>query len=183
MRVAWAPSPFLDSRNSGHIHATPHASGDRIPEVSIQPAPSQNRSPTLLQTVRRHGLGPITFSRRSKIGPINFPRQHVCKPRCDRKPKISIQPAPSLHRPPTLLQPVLGHGLGPITVSRRSKIGLINFPRQHVWPRYDRKPMISIQPAPSLHRSPTLLQPVLGHGHSPKSVSRRSKIGHVDQPR
>ena len=64
-----------------------------IPEVSIQPAPSHHRSPTRSQTVRGHGLGPITVSRRSKIGYVDQPRQHACKPQYDRIREVSKQPA------------------------------------------------------------------------------------------
>ena len=152
---------------------------DRIPKIRKQPAPSHHRSPTRWQTVRGHGLSPITASRRSKIGPINSPRQHACKSRCDRIPEVSIQPAPSYHRSPTSWQTVRGHGIGPITASRRSKIGPINSPRQHACKsRYHRIPEVSKQPAPSHHRSPTRSQTVRGHGLGPITASRRSKIGH-----
>ena len=48
--------------------------------------------------------------------------------RCDRNPKISIQPEPSRHQSPTRSQTVRRNGLGPITVSRRSKIGPNHLP-------------------------------------------------------
>ena len=151
---------------------------DRIPKVSIQPAPSHHRSPTRSHTVRRHGVGPITASRRSKIGPINFPRQHACKPRYDRIPEESIQPASLHHRSSTRSKTVRRHGHSPTAASRRSKIGHVDQPRQHACkPRYDRIPEVSKQPASSLHRSPTLSQTVRGYGHSPTSASRQSKIG------
>ncbi len=41
--------------------------------VSKLLAPSNYRSPTLSETVRRCGHSPITVSRRSRIGHINFP--------------------------------------------------------------------------------------------------------------
>jgi hypothetical protein len=119
MRVA---GPITVSRRSktGHIHPTPTCIGATgLPKISKQPAPSHHRSPTRSQTVRGHGLGPIIASRRSKIGPINSPRQRACKSRCDRIPEVSKQPAPSHHRSPTRSQTVRGHGLGPITASRR----------------------------------------------------------------
>ena len=122
---------FSTVENGSHPpHANMHRC-DRIPKISKQPAPSYHRSPTRWQTVRGHGLSPITASRRSKIGPINSPRQHACKSRCDRIPEVSIQPAPSYHRSSTRWRTVRGHGIGLITASRRSKIGPINSPRQH----------------------------------------------------
>jgi hypothetical protein len=125
-------------------------------------------------------VGAITVSRRSKIG--SHP-PHANMHRCDRNPKISIQPAPSHHQSPTCSQTVRRNGLGPITVSRRSKIGPITFPHQHACkPRYDRIPKVSMQHAPSHHRSSTRSQTVRRNGHSPTTASRRSKIGPVDQP-
>jgi len=74
-----AQSPFLDRRKSGHIHPRQHASKhryDRKPKVSKPPAPSHHRSPTLSQTVRRHGHGlrctaqsPFLDSRKSVPSP------------------------------------------------------------------------------------------------------------------
>jgi hypothetical protein len=101
----------------------------------------------------------------------------VQKPRYDRIPEVSKQPASSLHRSPTLSQTVRGHGHTPTSASRQSKIGPVDQPRQHACkPRYDRISEVSKQPASSLHRLPTLSQTVRGHGHSPVSVSRQSKI-------
>ena len=80
-----------------------------------------------------------TASRQSKIGPIDQPRQHACKPRYDRIPEVSKQPASSLHRSPTLSQTVRGQGHSPITVSRWSKIGRVDRLRQLACKhRYDR---------------------------------------------
>ena len=53
---------------------------------------------------------------------------HANMHRCDRKPKISVQPAPSYHQSPTCSQTVRRNGLGPITISRRSKIGPNHLP-------------------------------------------------------
>ena len=121
-----AQSPFLDRRKSGHIHPRQHASKhryDRKPKLSKPPAPSLHRFPILSQAVRRHGHGwRCTVSRQSKIGPVTIPRQHACKHRYGRKPKVSKPPAPSHHRSPTLSQTVCRHGHGPITFSRQSKI-------------------------------------------------------------
>ena len=144
---------------------------DRIPKISIQPAPSHHRSPTRSQTVRRHGVGPITVSRHSKIGPNNFPRQHACKPRCDRIPEVSIQPASSHHRSPTRSQTVRRHGLSPTTASRRSKIGHVDQPHHHACKsRSDRIPEVSIQHtacavAPSLPDTLAYCAPPRGRPH------------------
>ena len=103
--------------------------------------------------------------------------------RCDRIPKISKQPVPSHHRSPTRWQTVRGHELSPITVSRRSKIGPINSPRQHACKsRCGRIPEVSIQPAPSYHRSSTGWRTVRGHGIGLITASRRSKIGPINSP-
>ena len=62
------------------------------------------------------------------IGHVDQPHHHACKSRCDRIPKISIQPASSRHRSPTRSQTVRRHGHSPTTVSRRSKIGHVDQP-------------------------------------------------------
>ena len=66
--------------------------------------------------------GPITVSRQSKIG--SHP-PHANMHRCDRIPKVSIQPAPSHHRSPTRSHTVRRHGVGPhhrfSTVENRSQ--------------------------------------------------------------
>jgi hypothetical protein len=212
---------------------------DRKPKISVQPAPSYHQSPTCSQTVRRNGLGPITISRRSKIGPNHLPAptcvqasvrtdtqgkhtecavapslfdtladcappraqshhrfstvenrsRRPTTPSCvqvsfDRIPEVSIQHAPSRRLSSTRSQTVRRNGHSLVTVSRRSKIGPITFPHQHACkPRYDRIPKVSMQPASLRHRSSTRSQTVRRHGHSPTTASRRSKIGHVDQPR
>ena len=164
--------------------------------------------------------GPITVSRQSKIGPVTIPRQHACKHRYDRKPKVSKPPAPSHHRSPTLSQTVRRHGHGlrctaqsPFLDSRKSvpspshantcvqasvwpetrgkqtacnmaprltdtladcapprarphhRFSTVeNRSRHHPTPthackhRYDRKPKVSKPPATLHHRSPTLSQ-------------------------
>ena len=56
-----------------------------------------------------------------KIDHVHRPRQHVCKCRCDRIPKVRTWPAPSRHRSPTLSHTVRGHGHTPAAVSRWSK--------------------------------------------------------------
>jgi hypothetical protein len=73
--------------------------------------------------------GLIAVSRQSKIE-SHPSRANIC--RCDRKPKVSIQPASSRHRSPTRSQTVHRRGLSPIAVSRQSKIGRIDRPRQRV---------------------------------------------------
>jgi hypothetical protein len=149
-------SPFLDGRKSVPI-TFPHQHAckpwcDRIPKVSMQPASLGHRSSTRSQTVRRHGHSPTTASRRSKIGPITFRRQHACKPWCDRKPKMSMQPASLRYRSSTRSQTVRRHGYSPTTASRRSKIGHVDQPRQHACkPRYDRIPEVSKHHAPPPH--------------------------------
>ena len=69
----------------------------RIPKVGIPPTPSRRRSPTLSHTVRASRHSPITVSRWLKICPIIRPRQHMCKRRCGRIPKVGRLPAPSRH--------------------------------------------------------------------------------------
>ena len=61
---------------------------DRRPKVGKLPTPSRHRSPTLTPTVRGSRLTPAAASRCSKICPIDRPRRHVCKHRCDRRPKV-----------------------------------------------------------------------------------------------
>jgi hypothetical protein len=60
---------------------------DPIPSVNKQPAPSRQRSPTLLRTVRGSRHSPITVSRWSKIGRVDRSRKRVCKHLCDRIPQ------------------------------------------------------------------------------------------------
>ena len=60
----------------------------RISQVCKPPAPSHHRSPTLSQAVRGSRLTPAAASRCSKICPVHRPRQHACKHRCDRIPKV-----------------------------------------------------------------------------------------------
>ena len=106
MRVL--PPNHSFSKAENRVTSTPanmHRS-DRIPKRSKQHAPSHYRSPTLSQTVRRRGHGPIIVSRQPKICVINFARQHACKHRCDRIPKVRKWPAASRHRSPTLSQTV-----------------------------------------------------------------------------
>ena len=70
---------------------------DRKPIVSKLPAPSRHRPPTLSQTLRASRCSPFTVSRWLKICPIIRPRQHMCKRRCGRIPKVGKPPAPSRH--------------------------------------------------------------------------------------
>jgi hypothetical protein len=58
------------------------------PRSGNLPAPSRHRSPALSQTVRGSPHTPAAASRWSKIGPIDRPRQHACKHRCDRIPRV-----------------------------------------------------------------------------------------------
>ena len=118
MRVA--PPNHRFSKAENRVTSTPanmHPS-DRTPKISKQHAPSHYRSPTISQTVRRHGHGPIIVSRQPNFGVINFALQHACKHRCDRIPKVRKSPAPSRHRPPALSQTVRGHGHTPAAASR-----------------------------------------------------------------
>ena len=92
-RLAQAPpTPFIDGRKSvaSHAHANMRATteGAEILRSGNLPAPSRHRSPALSQTVRGSPLTPAAASRWSKIGPIDRPRQHACKHRCDRIPKV-----------------------------------------------------------------------------------------------
>ncbi len=130
------------------------------------------------------GTTPITVSPWSKIGHVDRPRQHVCKRRYDRIPKVGKLPAPSRHRSPTLSQTVRGSRHSPITVSRWLKICPIDRPRKHGCKhRCGRIPKVGKLPAPSRHRSPTLSHTVRASRYSPITVSPWSKIGHVDRPR
>ena len=115
----------------------------------------------------------ITVSRWSKICPIDRPRQHGCKHRCDRIPKVGKLPAPSRHRSPTLSQTVRVSRHSPMFVSRWSKIGPIVFPRQLVCERRcDRIPKVGKPPAPSHRRADAL----------PHSRRRRATAGSVPPP-
>ena len=126
-------SALLDSRKSvpSTARANMRASlGMTGYQRSKQPASSLHRSPTLSQTVRGHGHSPVTVSRQSKICPIDRPRQHACKHRCDRRPKVGKLSVPSHNRSAIRSQTVRTRGLGPITVSRWPKIGRVDRPRQ-----------------------------------------------------
>ena len=177
MRVL--PPNHSFSKAENRVTSTPanmHPS-DRTPKISKQHAPSHYRSPTLSQTVRRHGHGPIIVSRQPNFGVINFALQHACKHRCDRIPKVRKSPAPSRHRPPALSQTVRGHGHTPAAATRWSKNRPRRpAPRQHVCKhRCDRIAKVRKSPAPSRHRSPALSQTVRGRGHTPAADSRWSK--------
>ena len=116
MRVL--PPNHSFSKAENRVTSTPanmHPS-DRTPKISKQHAPSHYRSPTISQTVRRHGHGPIIVSRQPNFGVINFALQHACKDRCDRIPKVRKSPAPSRHRPPALSQTVCGSRHTPATL-------------------------------------------------------------------
>ncbi len=84
--------PLLDGRKSvpSRAHANMHASigVTGYPRSGKLPAPSRHRSPARSQTVRGSRLTPAAASRWSKVGPIARPRQHACKHRCDRIPKV-----------------------------------------------------------------------------------------------
>jgi hypothetical protein len=105
---------------------------DWIPKVGKLPAPSRHRSLTCSQTVRASRYSPITVSRWLKSCPIDRPRQHMCKRRCGRIPKVGKLPAPYRHRSLTCSQTVRASRHSPITVSRWSKIDRLDRPRQHV---------------------------------------------------
>ena len=133
---AQPPPPFLDGRKSAASTARANMCAKRrydwIPKVGKLPAPSRHRSPTLSQTVRASRYSPITVSRWLKSCPIDRPRQHMCKRRCGRIPKVGKLPAPYRHRSLTCSQTVRASRHSPITVSRWSKIGRVDRPRQHV---------------------------------------------------
>ena len=86
------PPPLLDARKSvpftarANMHASIGVTG--YPRSGKLPAPSHHRSPALSQTVHGSQHTPAAASRWSKIGPIVRPRQHACKHRCDRIPKV-----------------------------------------------------------------------------------------------
>ena len=88
--------------------------------------PDSLRSP---QGFEMRVAGPIAVSRQSKIG---------SHPPCTNTigatgwPKIGKLPAPSRHRSPTRSQTVRASRHSPITVSRWSRIGRLDRPRQHV---------------------------------------------------
>ena len=133
MRVAPPNHRFSTAEN--RVTSTPanmHPS-DRTPKISKQNAPSHYRSPTLSQTVRRHGHGPIIVSGQPNFGVINFARQHACKHRRDRIPKVRKWPAASRHRSPALSQTVRAHGHTPAAASRWSKkTGRADPPHAHM---------------------------------------------------
>ena len=87
--------------------------------------PDSLRSP---QGFEMRVAGPIAVSRQSKIG---------SHPPCTNTigatgwPKIGKLPAPSRHRSPTRSQTVRASRHSPITVSRWSRNGRIDCPRQH----------------------------------------------------
>ena len=86
------PPPLLDARKS--VRSTAHA--NMRPSIGVTgyrrsgklPAPLCHRSPTPIQAVRGGRLTPAAASRCSKICSLDRPRQHVCKHRCDRIPKV-----------------------------------------------------------------------------------------------
>ena len=91
-RLAQAPpTPFIDGRKPpSTAHANMHTSigVTGYPRSGKLPAPLCHRSPTPIQAVRGGRLTLAAASRCSKICPIDRPRQHVCKHRCDRIPKV-----------------------------------------------------------------------------------------------
>jgi len=119
------------------------------PRSGKLPAPSRRRSPTLSQTARDSRLSPTAVSRWSKIGPIDRPRQHVCKHRRHRIPKVGKLPAPSRRRSPTLSQTVrvsLRSPASPFLDGRKSvpsyshvhlcaSVGVTGYPRSANCPR------------------------------------------------
>jgi hypothetical protein len=133
------------------------------------PAPSRHRSPALSQTVRGSPHTPAAASRRSKIGPIDRPRQHACKHRCDRIPKV-WQPARAVA--PSLSGTLADRARQPAHSRRRFSMvenRSIDRPRQHACKhRCDRIPKVW-QPAraiaPSL--SGTLADCARPRGRSP----------------
>ena len=130
---------------------------DRKPIVSKLPTPSRHRSPTLSQTVRGCRCSPITVSRWSKICPIDRRRHDVGAsvgeagyPRsanCPRRRAIALSHSRRLCAPASA---------APITVSRWSKIGPIDRPRQHVCKhRCERIPKVGKLPAHAVPSRPT----------------------------
>ena len=115
-------------------HGMPHGA---VKESKVRklPTPSHYRSPTLSQSVRGSCHTPAAVSRWSKVCVIDCPRQCVSKHRHDRIPNVSNLPAPSRRRALTLSQTARASRHNPITVSRWSKIGLIDRPRQLVCKR------------------------------------------------
>ena len=153
-------------------------------KVRKLPTPSHYRSPTLSQTLRCRGHRPTTASRCSRVRLVDRPRQCVCKHLSDRIPNVSKLPVPSRHRALTPSQTARASRLSPITVSRWSKICLIDRPRQLVCKhRHDRIPNVSKLPAPSRHRALTPSQTARASRRSPISVSRWSKMCPIVQRR
>ena len=102
----------------------------------------------------------------------------VCKP-----------PAPVHHRSQALSQTMCGSRLNPAAVSRWSTFCPID--RQPTCAQCNHLRFIFVTgyprsgklPAPSCHRSPTLLQAVRGSRLTPAAASRWSKICPIDRPR
>ena len=98
---AQPPSPYLDGRKS----ATSTARANMCASIGVtgyrSSATCPHRRAIALPLSRRlcarAGTAPITVSRWSKICPIVRPRQHMCKRRCARIPKLGKLPAPSRH--------------------------------------------------------------------------------------
>ena len=152
--VAPSRSPTLSQTARGHRHSPNTVSRcrkicgahhprqdvcnrrcNRNLKVTKLPETSHRRSPTLSQTLRCRGHRPTTASRCSRVRRVDLPRQDACKHRLDRLPNVSKLPAPSRRRALTPSQTARASRRSPITVSRWSKICLIDRPRQLVCKR------------------------------------------------
>ena len=118
--------------------------------VSKLLAPSNYRSPTLSETVRRCGHSPITVSQRSRICHINF---HALA--CKTSESAGAAPSPFLDGPKSAPPPARVHLCASIGVTRYPRSGKL--------------------PAPSRHRSPTFSQTARDSRLSPTAASRWSK--------
>ena len=114
------------------------------PKAGKRPVQSCHPSPTLSQTVRQLQHH---FSVAKSV--TSTARQDVRTHRCSSywKHKVGKRPAPSRNRSPTLSQTVRGHRHSPNTVSRCSRVGRVDLPRQHAdQHRHDRIPNVSKLP-------------------------------------
>ena len=153
---------------------------NRIPKISIQPAPSHHRSPTLSHTVRRHGVGPITVSRKSVPSPAHA---NMCASiGVTGYPRSGKLPAPLCHRSPTPMQAVRGGRLTPAPLlDARKSVPSTAHANMHTSIGVTGYPRSGKLPAPSRHRSPALSQTVRGHGDAAPTrriaLSRSARLG------
>jgi hypothetical protein len=147
-RLAQAPpTPFIDGRKSvasrAHANMLATTEGPETLRSGKRPAPSRDRSRPRSQTVRRLAQAPPTpfiDGRKSVVS-----RAHANMRATTEGAEILRSgnlPALSRDRSRPLSQTVRGSPLTPAAASRRSKIGPIDRPRQHVRKRCDWIPKV-----------------------------------------